>query len=68
MKTRVYYQVFSDSDTAIINYPTLVQARKFIDEYVLRLSPNATQDHFVYWTAYAETLKINKVIELTEQV
>ena len=72
MKTRVYYQVFSDNllwdDVADSTFPTLAEAQEFISGYVSRLRPDATQENIDYWTAYANDLIITKVIELTEQV
>ena len=71
MKTRVYYQVFSDNllwDVAGGTFPTLAEAQEFISGYVSRLRPDATQENIDYWTAYANDLIINKVIELIEQV
>ena len=71
MKTRIYYQVFSDTQPCGIScgkFATAENARDFITGELARYHTIQNQENREYWTTYAETLKINKVIELTEQV
>jgi hypothetical protein len=71
MKTRVYYQVYNDSSpfgVAHGDFTTAELARTYIDGELERHLKIDNQENREYWTAYAKSLKISKVIELTEPV
>ena len=71
MKTRVYYQVFSDTQPCGIScgqFATAKKARDFITGELARYQTMEKQENIDYWTAYANALRINKVIELIEEV
>lgn len=71
MKTAVYYRIFSDTQPQGIACGTFSSkelAQEYIDAEYARYKTIENKENRDYWMTYVNGLKINKVIELTEQV